>query len=90
MNKSRKGCESISDIFQIAGRFLRSINIQRDFEDPKALEGYVATDLASETARRIVVGLKNNSGLRAWRLTGDYGSGKSSFALYLAQIGTGC
>jgi hypothetical protein len=31
-------------------------------------------------------GLNPNSGQRAWRMTGDYGSGKSSFALVLAHL----
>src|SRR5439155_18580410 len=30
-------------------------------------------------------GLRPRSGQRAWRVTGDYGSGKSSFALVLAH-----
>jgi hypothetical protein len=32
-----------------------------------------------------VDGASSNSGRRAWRITGDYGVGKSSFALFLAQ-----
>src|SRR5262245_25553051 len=85
MRKRRLTFDPISRMFRIRGRFLRSINIQRDFDDPSALDGYVPTELATETARRIILGLKSNSGQRAWRLTGDYGSGKSSFALYLAH-----
>ena len=34
-------------------------------------------------------GLKPRSGQRAWRMTGDYGSGKSSFALLLAHCFAG-
>jgi hypothetical protein len=33
----------------------------------------------------MATGLKPQSGNRAWRMTGDYGSGKSSFALLLAH-----
>src|SRR6185295_3425220 len=34
---------------------------------------------------RFSEGLRPTSGQRAWRITGDYGSGKSSFALLLAH-----
>lgn len=85
MNKNPQKSDTIADSFRIRGRFLRSINIQRDFEDSDALDGYVPTDLASSVAQRMAAGLKPDSGQRAWRLTGDYGSGKSSFALLLAH-----
>jgi hypothetical protein len=35
---------------------------------------------------RIMDGLRPESGHRAWRITGDYGTGKSSFALVLAHL----
>ena len=35
---------------------------------------------------RILEGLRPGSGHRAWRVTGDYGTGKSSFALILAHL----
>ncbi|MGR6913610.1 hypothetical protein ACU635_05095 [[Actinomadura] parvosata] len=35
---------------------------------------------------RVMDGLKPGSRLRAWRVTGDYGTGKSSFALALAHL----
>src|SRR5207245_1649760 len=35
---------------------------------------------------RIVQGFRPGSGHRAWRITGDYGTGKSSFALMLAHL----
>lgn len=75
----------ISDILRIQGRFLRSANLQRDFRDPDALTGYVVTDTVRQHVRRIVEGLPEKSGRRSWRITGDYGSGKSSFALLLAH-----
>ncbi len=40
----------------------------------------------AEAFRRIADGLRANSGRRAWRITGDYGVGKSSFALVLAHL----
>lgn len=77
--------ERISDLFQIRSRFLRSANLERDFEDPACLSGYVMTDFTRSCLAHVANGLKPNSGQRAWRITGDYGSGKSSFALLLAH-----
>jgi hypothetical protein len=78
--------ETIGDLFDIRTRYMRSVNLERDFADPNALEGYILTDHVQVTARRLAAGLKENSSQRAWRITGDYGSGKSSFALCLAKI----
>jgi len=75
----------ILDIFNIKSRFLRSAHLERDFHDSDALSGYVRTDFIQECCDRIGDGLRPKSSLRAWRVTGDYGSGKSSFALLLAN-----
>lgn len=76
----------ISDLFRVQDRFLRSAHLERDFADPKALLGYVLTPQTKEYIERLATGLRANSGQRAWRITGDYGSGKSSFALLLAHL----
>lgn len=76
----------ISDLLKINPRFLRSVNLERDFGDALALEGYVATAEASKHLQRIGRGLRPESGERAWRITGDFGAGKSSFALVLASL----
>jgi hypothetical protein len=75
----------ILDLFQIKTRFLRSAHLERDFHDPQAFSGYVVTDFAQSCLERVANGLKPKSSQRAWRMTGDYGSGKSSFALLLAH-----
>src|SRR6266403_3578274 len=76
----------VSDLFRIRNRFLRSAHLERDFQDPSAFSGYVVTDFAKSCLGRVAYGLKARSGQRAWRVTGDYGSGKSSFALRLANL----
>ncbi len=76
----------IADIFDIKKRFLRSTHLERDFEDSSALRGYVLTPPAQEGFERLIQGLQPKSGQRAWRVTGDYGTGKSSFALALAHL----
>jgi hypothetical protein len=79
----------ISDLFQIRNRFLRSAHLERDFSDTSAMKGYVVTPHIKASLDRLVSGLAPNSGHRAWRITGDYGTGKSSFALALAHILSG-
>ncbi|MEQ2005166.1 MAG: hypothetical protein ABMA26_00090 [Limisphaerales bacterium] len=75
----------IVDVFNIKSRFLRSAHLERDFHDTDALSGYVRTEFIQGCCDRIGDGLRPKSGRRAWRVTGDYGSGKSSFALLLAN-----
>ncbi|MGA2264432.1 MAG: hypothetical protein ABSH28_23750, partial [Acidobacteriota bacterium] len=75
----------VADLFNISNRFLRSINLERDFQDPSALSSYILTEFAKQCFDRLKIGLAPQSGQRAWRITGDYGSGKSSLALVLAH-----
>ncbi len=77
---------TINHLLRINPRFLRSVNLERDFQDSLALDGYVATLETERHLRRIGNGLRTESGQRAWRITGDFGSGKSSFALVLANL----
>lgn len=75
----------IDSLFQITPRYLRSANLERDYRDPKALNNYILTPHAQDCLGRLAKGLRPTSTQRAWRLTGNYGSGKSSFALFLAH-----
>ena len=75
----------IGDLFQVRSRFLRSAHLERDFDDPTCLSGYVVTNFTRSCLGHVAIGLNPRSGQRAWRMTGDYGSGKSSFALLLAH-----
>lgn len=77
---------TIAGLFDIQSRYIRSVNLERDFGDPTSLEGYVLTTELKQMLSRIEAGLDSGSAQRAWRITGDYGSGKSSFALLLAHL----
>ena len=81
-----ESASSIADLFEIPTRFFRSVQLERDFSDPTVLDNYVVTPHVAEAFTRIVDGLRIGSGRRAWRLTGDYGVGKSCFALALARV----
>ena len=77
---------AVADLFQVQNRFLRSAHLERDFADPKSLKGYVLTPQSRQFLERLASGLTVDSGRRAWRITGDFGSGKSSFALMTAHL----
>ncbi|MCB1211379.1 MAG: hypothetical protein KDK97_18780, partial [Verrucomicrobiales bacterium] len=77
---------SINNILRISPRFLRSAQLERDFRDPEALGGYVLTHDTRINLSRLLKGTRSISGQRSWRVTGDFGSGKSSFALLLANL----
>lgn len=77
----------LSDIFHVKGRFRRSVHLERDFyTDENLLEGYVVTVTALEMLERVVSALENGESSKAWSLTGPYGSGKSAFALFTANL----
>jgi hypothetical protein len=76
---------TISSLHRYSNRFFRSTDLVRDFDDPKGLEGYWLTDFGRNCLARMAAGLQPQSSHRSWRLTGDFGSGKSSFALLLAN-----
>lgn len=75
----------IADVLHPSSRFFRSAQLERDFHDPYVFSGYVVTDFTLSCLNRLGEGLRPTSGERAWRVTGDFGSGKSSFALLLAH-----
>lgn len=76
---------TVEQLLRPQSRFMRSVHLERDFQDGQALSGYILTDHACEALTRIGSGLRLTSGQRAWRITGNYGAGKSSFALVLAH-----
>ncbi|MEM1054744.1 MAG: hypothetical protein AAGI52_04405 [Bacteroidota bacterium] len=78
-----------SDLLRPPSRFLRTANLERDFGRADALDAYVVTPFITDAVRRIAASLRPDSFQRAWRVTGDYGTGKSSFGLALARAFSG-
>ena len=76
----------IKTLLQPSQRFARSVHLERDFRDSTALSQYVVTDRVGQLFRRFGSAFAIGSTERAWRITGDYGTGKSCFALALARI----
>lgn len=76
----------LSDCITIRGRFHRSVSLSKDWQRGVDLSEYVVTPTIKEIARRIVDELEHPDGARAWSITGPYGSGKSAFGLFLADL----
>ena len=76
----------LSELITVAPRYTRAINLERDVATPGAIDGYIVTITAREFLNRLAQSLTAPAGHRAWTLTGPYGSGKSAFALYLANL----
>ena len=76
----------MSKPLSIARRFLRSVNLSRDSRADAGLTGYIVTASARQALLRIGQGLAGTRNDRAFTLTGPYGSGKSSFALFLFHL----
>ncbi|NBD17766.1 MAG: hypothetical protein GVY04_17020 [Cyanobacteria bacterium] len=76
----------LSQYIRLRRRYSRSVNLERDLEVPSSLEGYVLTDRAIDSLRRIVGKFSQSEGNRAWTLTSVYGTGKSAFAHYLSAL----
>ncbi|MGI4814533.1 MAG: hypothetical protein ACRYGG_14545, partial [Janthinobacterium lividum] len=76
----------LSELISVAPRYARSINLERDGLTNAAIEGYVVTATAEQFLLRFGQALAGAGGHRAWTLTGPYGAGKSSFALFLANL----
>ena len=72
-----------------AARFLRTTHVGRDYDERDALVGYVPTPHVLATIGRLAEAARTDSRGRAWRVTGDYGSGKSSLGLALARTFSG-
>ena len=77
---------SIASRITIRRRYVRSVDLARDVDDPEALEGYVITSSVRDAATRILAGLSAESRQRAFRVVGPYGAGKSAFGVFLAQL----
>lgn len=77
---------TIADSIAVNTHYTRSVNLERDARSSTVLEGYIPTSRALRTLERVSQVLHEDLEPRAWTLIGPYGSGKSSFALFLAEL----
>jgi hypothetical protein len=77
----------LSDFIQVGARFLRSVNLEKDYVGGQQRNGdYILTPNARQVLNRVAEGLSNQSPYRAWTITGPYGVGKSAFAVFLTRL----
>lgn len=79
----------VSDLVNVNMTFRKSVQLAHDYHDAMSTDGYVVTEFIAECFERMSGAFQLNSTQRAWRVTGDYGSGKSAFALNLLKAACG-
>lgn len=67
---------------------LRSINIERDGSNTDILNDFQVTPMVLHLLSRLADGMEGE-GVQAWSLTGPYGTGKSSFCVFLLFLLSG-
>lgn len=76
----------LADKVHVNTRYTRSINVERDRGSRSIIDAYVPTVCASNLLDDVAKTLSPIDQPRAWSLVGPYGSGKSSFALFLHEL----
>ena len=77
---------SIQKYVEIDTVYTRSINLERDINSSTIVKSYIPTSRSLRILRRIGETLNEEDMPRSWALVGPYGSGKSSFAVFLARL----
>ena len=77
---------SIHDLVRVNTHYTRSINLERDAGSVDVVSAYIPTSRALRTFSRISDAFNTKLSPRAWSLIGPYGSGKSSFSVFLSQL----
>lgn len=77
---------SLYEYIKIKRRYTRSINLERDLEVADSVKGYILTPKANDFIQHFFDALSLANSVRAWTLTGVYGTGKSAFAHFLAAL----
>ena len=77
----------LNKVISLNNWFSKSVNLERDSSTSEALSSYVPTSVSKRMLSSFFESQKKDVSLsRAWSLIGPYGSGKSSFALFLTGL----
>lgn len=79
----------LSNALTINTYYSRSVNVERDLSDEEVIRAYIPTARAKETLNRLLECVNTPSNTSAFSLIGPYGSGKSSFAVFITQLLSG-
>ena len=77
---------SIGARIRLNTNYTRSTNVERDRNSQAIVESYLPTSRGVSLLSQVTDALGKEDLPRAWSLIGPYGSGKSSFALFLNQL----
>lgn len=80
------GLERMKSTIEMNRRFLRSVNLGKDRKAKNGLTGYVITPSVCNALSRLRSAFVEEVTERAFTLTGPYGTGKSSFGLFLWHL----
>ena len=76
--------QRLSAYVKVHQHHLRSAHLER--HEGEVIEAYVPTGRALEVLHRVGRAMTSSDAGRAWSLTGPYGAGKSSFALFVHAL----
>lgn len=77
---------SLTGKIHVNTHYTRSVNLERDANSIDVVNAYIPTSRALRTLSKIAGTFHEQQAPRAWSLVGPYGSGKSSFSVFLAQL----
>ena len=77
---------SLADKIDVNTRYTRSTNVERDRGSRSIIDAYLPTACGTSLLDDVARALGPTDQPRAWSLIGPYGSGKSSFALFLHEL----
>ena len=78
---------SLSEVITLNTNYTRSINLERDHNSTALIESYIPTSRSIYALQKTLSTLESEADMpRAWSLIGPYGSGKSSFAVFLSHL----
>lgn len=77
---------TLADQIAVNAHYTRSINIERDRGSRAVVQAYLPSAAGVELLDTIAGTFGADDQPRAWSLVGPYGSGKSSFALFLHEL----
>src|SRR5450759_1279272 len=88
MRRNAGTSERLNALVRIGVDYQRSVSVENPSSVARVVDGYIPTERALDMMTRIISATEREPKVRAWSITGPYGSGKSSFlALASALFG---
>ena len=78
--------QPLTESIALQRRYSRSVNLERDLDAAESVLGYIPTSRAIDTLERFTKAFIVPHSVRAWTITGVYGTGKSAFAHFQSAL----